>query len=158
MPERVFVPVDGSTGSWPALDLARVLGRGGARVTVAHVIEALPGTTLTTSARPGRTPWALARDHGEAVLAEAADAVGGDVRQQLIDARGAPVWQALLHAAHTARADVIVMGARGRAGLDDALLSPLAEQVLRHARVPVVLPRAGRPVLAPPVGGAHAGA
>lgn len=158
MPERVFVPVDGSTGSWPALDLARVLGRGGAQVTVAHVIEALPGMALSVSARPGRPPWIIARDHGEAVLAEAADAVGGNVRRQLIDARGTPVWQALLNAAHTEGADVIVMGARGRAGLADVLLSPVAEQVLRHARVLVVLPRAGRPVPAPPVGGAHAGA
>ena len=51
---------------------------------------------------------------------------------------GVPVVE-LLKAAHAARADLIVLGARGTSGLERLRLGSVAEGILQRASTPVVL-------------------
>jgi|SRR6188768_4225780 len=50
---------------------------------------------------------------------------------------GAP-WEEVLDAAARVKADLIVMGTRGRTGLERALLGSVAEKVVRLSPVPVL--------------------
>jgi nucleotide-binding universal stress UspA family protein len=46
---------------------------------------------------------------------------------------------AILERAEEISADLIALGAHGRSGLDERLLGTVADRVLRHARMPVLL-------------------
>jgi nucleotide-binding universal stress UspA family protein len=64
---------------------------------------------------------------------------------QLEVAEGDPV-DAILHAAGTQKADLIVMGTHGRSGVDRLMLGSVAESVLRRAPCPVLtVPRRAEP-------------
>lgn len=56
---------------------------------------------------------------------------------------GDPFWD-ICQAVERERADLIVMGSRGRTGLAHVLLGSVAERVVRHASCPVLVAR--RPV------------
>lgn len=60
---------------------------------------------------------------------------------QIIDAHGASVPSAIMQAAQTFEADLIVMGTHGRRGVRRHLLGSVAETVLRSSRVPVLVVR-----------------
>jgi nucleotide-binding universal stress UspA family protein len=54
-----------------------------------------------------------------------------------------PVGDIILDAAASSGAELIVMGSYGRTGIKRLLLGSVAEHVLRHAKCPVVIVRAG---------------
>jgi nucleotide-binding universal stress UspA family protein len=51
----------------------------------------------------------------------------------------APAWSALLDAAHSAGADVIVCGTRGRGGFSRALLGSTSTSLLHHSDLPLLV-------------------
>lgn len=69
----------------------------------------------------------------------AAQQVPDAIRCQRIIAEG-KVYQEILHAAETVKADLIVMGSH-RPELKDFLLGPNAAKVVRHARISVMVVR-----------------
>lgn len=145
MYKRIVAGVDGSTHAEHALEHAIALAKAlGAALRIVHVVDMglLPlmpelGLDLVRVA-------AARRDEGENLLAVAvvtarADGVAAETR--LVET-AAPVQQAaaaLVEEAASWPADLIVLGARGRSGLERLLLGSMADGVARRSSVPVLL-------------------
>jgi nucleotide-binding universal stress UspA family protein len=147
---RVVVGLDGSPHSRRAAAfLARLTPPRGGLVTFVRVVEPVrvpsmplvPGSMRAQIAAQADTinqgQIALARRHVEAAatkLERAGWRARGVVRT------GQPL-AALLAAVRGARADVLVLGARGAGVVTHFLLGSTAEAALKHAAVPVLIVR-----------------
>lgn len=146
-PERVLVAVDFGEASAGAVGIAGYVASAfGAAVTALHAerFEPPPYFTLDQIARletERRDVQALAVDH----LRQFAAAITVYPIEPLVVDE--PPAEAILHAAATV--DLIVMGTHGRRGPGRWWLGSVAERVVRHAPVPVLVMRAGA---APPAG------
>ncbi len=149
--KRVVLALDGSANASRALGflLARCQVSAGGRVTVVRVLEPIGPRS------PGLLPGPVRR----AVLASAADLNAKRTRQARREVshaaallnragwrarglvqQGLPLGEVLRHVS-AARADLVVMGARGTSGLARVLLGSVAEGVLDRSPVPVLLVR-----------------
>ena len=138
---RVLVAVDGSAMSKRALDVAGDLARSlDAELGVVHVVD--PGRAedpqrglLAASILDDR------RREGAVVL----DRMVRQASKSSLPAKflreGNPANE-ILATAITWKADLVVVASHGRSGFARVLLGSVAEQVLRHASVPVVVVRA----------------
>ncbi|MBN8749236.1 Putative universal stress protein [Xylophilus ampelinus] len=146
MYQRILVPVDGSETSRRGLDEAlRLAAAVGGRVRVLHAIDELsfalamdgyagnPGGWLDTLREQGSRLLALA-------AAQAAKA-GVPADTVLRDEFRSPVHQVVNDEARDWGAELIVLGTHGRRGLGRLVMGSSAEQILRTARVPVLLVR-----------------
>lgn len=142
----ILVAIDGSPTSSNALDEAVGLARlSNARLHVVHIVD--PIKHMTGFERPEvyvrEILPALLRE-GEAVLSKAraqAEAAGVQADTALIESKGEPVWQLLVNDAKASGASLVVVGTHGRKGVNRVLMGSDAEQVARHAPVPVLLVR-----------------
>jgi nucleotide-binding universal stress UspA family protein len=148
MYQTILAPIDGSPTSSGALQEAAKLARlCGARLHLLHVVD--PITHMTGFERPevfvrDILPSLLAG--GERVLAQgradaASAAPGVAVETELREGTGQRTWEIILERAAACAADLIVLGTHGRRGIDRALMGSDAEQVVRHATLPVLLVR-----------------
>ena len=125
--KRVFAPV-------------RALAtRLGLRVRLVAVLEDLPfeptgGGLMATY--PDRTQ---VKKDWEKALAALADEFGRDLCEEALVLDGADVPRTIVEYAASTKADYLAMATHGRSGLRRLLLGSVAERVLRHAHVPVVL-------------------
>lgn len=111
----------------------------GLSVTLLSVLEDLPFEPTAgglMAVYPDRTQ--VKRDW-ETAMQAAADAFGRDVCKQAVVVEAADVPRAIVEYAHAQKADYIAMATHGRSGLRRLLLGSVAEQVVRHAHVPVLL-------------------
>jgi nucleotide-binding universal stress UspA family protein len=111
----------------------------GLSVTLLSVLEDLPFEPTAgglMAVYPDRTQ--VKRDW-ETAMQAAADAFGRDVCKQAVVVEAADVPRAIVEYAHAQKADYIAMATHGRTGLRRLLLGSVAEQVVRHAHVPVLL-------------------
>jgi nucleotide-binding universal stress UspA family protein len=67
----------------------------------------------------------------------------------LIDEGPGRIYEQVAGQARLAKADLIVVGSHGRRGLGRMLLGSDAEQIVRHAPVPVLVVRATEEALSP---------
>ena len=79
-----------------------------------------------------------------AYLSEAAESEAAEIRAEGVEATvevvvSPRIDEAIVAKARELGADVIVMGTHGRSGLARAVIGSVADRVLRHADVPVVL-------------------
>jgi nucleotide-binding universal stress UspA family protein len=137
--KRILVPLDGSPLAEAVLpqvqELARALGAELFVVRVAHA-HVFPGVDPTEQ---------------EVEVVQKAEAYVADVAGHLRSA-GIPVHtsvrygeaakEILNHIGDNA-VDLVAMSTHGRSGLSHLLLGSVAEQVVRHATVPVLLMRVG---------------
>jgi nucleotide-binding universal stress UspA family protein len=143
---RILVPVDGSDTSTRALVAALQMAReSGGSVRVVHVIEELAQVIAYDpyGAYPGDLSKVL-HDNGHKILTEAmnvAQSAGVSAEQQLIEAGGRRLAEAVLNEAASHKADLIVVGTHGRRGLGRVLLGSGAEQIIRLAPIPVLVIR-----------------
>jgi len=146
---RIVVGVDGSPGAQKAVDFVALLPHDGLQVTVVRVVEPIvaPGARLLLA--PVRS--IILRELAEAnraLVREASRTVntaatrlrraGWTVRTKVTS--GAPL-ASLLEVVDRTGADVLVVGARARSGLERALLGSVAAGALNHSRVPVLVVR-----------------
>jgi nucleotide-binding universal stress UspA family protein len=146
--ESILVPIDGSTTSqaalWTADELAQQLG---ASLHFLHVVPDLPlpmsdgmgfGTLNDRS-----EPWIEAlQDQGQAIIKHAKESTTLErVETSMIPASGARTAKQILKFAKEHHSSLIVIGTHGRGGLDRLLLGSVAEGVMHHADVPVILVR-----------------
>ena len=147
--KRILVAVDGSPASNAGLKSAIALAADQkATLFVLHVINdpamtiAFEGEYIPADyAENLRKSW---QENGRKVLAKAealTSAFNVDFKTLLIDAGIGSVAGAILQQAHKLKPDVIVLGTHGRRGLRRVLMGSDAENVVREARVPVLLVR-----------------
>ena len=146
MYQRVLVPIDGSAtshrGLVEAIALARVTG---GRLHLLHVVDEL-SFALAADGFSGLSAdlLSLLREGGAKILATAVaevEAAGLAVDGVLKDSLAGRVSDLVLDEAATWPADLIVIGTHGRRGAGRLFMGSDAEQVLRQARVPVLLVR-----------------
>ncbi len=134
--KRIVLPVDGSATAEAAARFAEDIARSeGEMVIVLGVVVPLaPATDEAVSVTA-----AIHRFMTEQVAAEAARirAVGIPAEELVVEA-GSP-HEGILKVAVERDADVIVMGTHGRTGLVRAVIGSVADKVVRHSQVPVVL-------------------
>ncbi len=146
---RILVAVDGSKtadrGLKAAIDLASDQH---ATLYILHVIDDLSVVPPTDGgyipAEYIDTMIASLRETGRKILARAAQAAvdrGLEAHTFLVESLGRSVAQTILLQARKHKAELIVLGTHGRRGLRRVLLGSDAENVLREARVPVLLVR-----------------
>jgi nucleotide-binding universal stress UspA family protein len=131
---RILCPIDFSPGSEEVLAKAAALARyHEATLTVLHVASRAPVPAGPTPGRrqPLRELWLQRLRAFTGLLREAQEGVAIAVRE------GEPVRR-ILEEAEVGRADLIVMGTRGRSGVSRLLLGSVAEAVLRRASCPVL--------------------
>lgn len=141
LPTRYLVAIDETESAVMVLDMAcgvaSALG-GAAELHIVHVVPP-PGNG------PGLTLPAVPSDfdaNGRAVLARckehAATRFGGTLVLHL--AVGS-AWEEIVRVASDLSADLVLVGTSSRTGLARVLLGSVAEQVVRHARCPVLVLR-----------------
>ena len=135
--EKVLLATDGSPASEPAseqaIDLATQMG---CRLLVVSV--------LGGSARPSEAASDLAPD-SRASLTSKAQGIVARAKAAGVDASFL-VWEgepgdAIVAAADSESADVIVVGSHGRSGVSRFLIGSVSDYVVRHAHCPVMVVR-----------------
>jgi nucleotide-binding universal stress UspA family protein len=147
---RILVPIDGSPPSRRGLEEAILLARDQtARLCVLHVVD----ESIMTRSFDGTTymPASYVEDFskgltaaGKRLLARAEAAARTrrvKVETLLLETLGSRVADVIVSQAKKWRADVIVLGTHGRAGLSRVVLGSDAELVVRESPVPVLLVR-----------------
>lgn len=149
---QVVVATDFSDTASAALDYAMVIAKQfGARLRILHVFNAplqvpLEGTGSAVSTGTPAMPMPNASllvqqrkmvDQKLERLAEECNARGVPTSHQLLQEEKA--HRAIVDAALQAQADLIVLGTHGRTGLERLLLGSVAEGVLRHTTLPVLV-------------------
>jgi len=141
---NILVPVDGSATSTKALAAALNIAReANGRVRLVHAVDVL--AHLAGFGASGQV-FAIVREAGERVLAEAADlakAAGVPCESVLFDKPGERLGETMAREASTWGADLVVVGTHGRRGVQRALLGSGAEEIIRLATVPVLVIRHG---------------
>lgn len=136
----ILNPTDGSPASWPASQHAVALARRlRAQLIVVYVVDeplAIESGLYMAGALEELT------EEGERATRAVADlARSYNVQVTPLVVRGRP-GDAILDLARSRRADIIVMGSRGKSALERVLLGSVSEHVLRHAPCLVAILRA----------------
>jgi len=145
---RLLVAYDTSDQAKAALDVAIALARNeGASIVACFAlhIEAEVGRIAAAFHYTPVSAVRMLRDDARAVLDSAAayaKAAGLSIKTKLIDA---PPVSGISEYARHMRADMIVVGSHGRSGLPRLLLGSVAEGLMRHATVPVLVVRTPPP-------------
>jgi nucleotide-binding universal stress UspA family protein len=140
MYKKILIATDGSDHSKEAekhgLTMAK---RSGATVTALHVVEVVhPSRSISspTSLLLDEQIEAL-KEEGQKIVervVEKGKEMGVDVHP--VVAEGHPASEIIEHAADH---DLVVVGTLGRSGISHLLLGSVAEKVVRHAPVPVLV-------------------
>jgi len=144
--KRILVAVDGSAASnkglREALRLAKVER---AKLCILHVVNDYVVVAAMGGVAPPRDLGPRLRESGERILAQA-KALAARQRLKpavvLREVLSGPAAESIVREASRQRADLIVLGTHGRRGVRRLMLGSDAEQVMRSARVPVLLVRA----------------
>ena len=159
MYQRIVVPLDGSELAEKALpeaeQMARLTGGTVHLVRVVDIVQ-LPWYGSFAPAMDYATVQAALTDEDNAAanyLSEVAARLTGAGLTASVETRRGQVPREIVAA--TKPGDLIVMASHGRSGVTRWLLGSVAEEVLRHASVPVLLVRASA---APPADHVEPGA
>jgi nucleotide-binding universal stress UspA family protein len=135
--ERILVPVDGSELAGEVLPLAtEIARRHGSEVILFHAVDMAVYLDPVPGVSPVETPEQVAS------LLKTFSARVKDVPSRALSAQGSPA-AAILDAADSNGADLIALTTHGRSGPSRWLFGSVAEQVVRHARSPVLVHRTG---------------
>ena len=140
----ILVPVDFSTSSLHALDLAVALAkRFGASIKLLHVLDPMyaPGRFDATRLRSLRSDALQDAKSKLAKLAKRHVKAHVTVRHRVLDGIA---YAVIVETAAKANADMIVIGSEGRTGMRRFLVGSVAEKVIRHASCPVLIARSKR--------------
>lgn len=146
-PQRILVSLDGGKASGLALDQAIGLAKAlGSELVLLHVVPNLwvpPAyEALMFDVGSRQEAEAKMREEGQVVLDRAkVQAQGLKTRTILRDSGDMRVAPAILEVAKAEQADLIALGTHGYSGFDRLLLGSVAETVVHHARVPVLVVR-----------------
>ena len=141
--KKIMVATDGSEASMRAAELAVELARlSSGLITAIYVVDInrlahLPGYTAFPSL--GSRLMRLMLREGEEATSEIEHlACNASVPFNRIVAKGNP-GEEILRKAYESNSDLVVLGRIGRSGLERMMLGSVAEKVVRHARIPVLI-------------------
>ena len=142
--KHILVPVDGSDTAQMAVGKAITLAQAfGSRVTVIYVIDPYPFTGVGTDFAYGQAEYlSAATAEANAAVKAAKDTFAGAtvlVDTSVVESHTA--WRGIVEAGESLQADLIVMGSHGRSGLEKLVLGSVAQAVLSHTRLPVLVVR-----------------
>ena len=142
---RIVVPLDGSDLAEMALPHAEELSRmSGAPLHLIRIVDVMTGrpygTYLAVEAAGYAEALKAEEIEGAAYLAAVKDRIDRAGYAVTTELRRGPASHEITHFAQTG--DVIVMATHGRGGIRRWLLGSVAEEVVRHSPVPVLLVRA----------------
>lgn len=155
MYQRILVPVDGSPTSNSGLaEAIRLAHLTNGRLRLVHVIDEV-SFALPMDAYAGYAGFSLTalRENGAEILRKAkatVDAEGLSADIALHENFAGSVYELVAAEAAKWPADLIVIGTHGRRGVRRLLLGSSAENILRHATVPVLLVRMPQAAIAEP--------
>lgn len=143
--KHILVPIDGSPTSELAVDKAIGLARAfDSAVTAIYVVDPYPFTGVGADFAYGQGQYMnAAKAHATEALAKARTAMeeaGVNITTATVEAHS--VWRGILEAADAGGADLIVMGSHGRSGIEKLVLGNVAQRVVSHTRLPVLLVKA----------------
>jgi len=148
MYKRILVGFDDSDVSRLALSEALMLAReGGATVRVVHAVDVMLLSTgevymdLEAYRREQMAGGQEILDRASALAREA----GVDVETSLVEVEGTQFSNAIIAEATRSSADLIVLGTHGRGALAHFLMGSVAERVVRHSTIPVLLVKGQKP-------------
>ncbi|MGD9842032.1 MAG: universal stress protein [Steroidobacteraceae bacterium] len=145
MYQKILVPIDGSeTAARGLAEAIKLASNQHSTIRLVHVVnELMVVASYEGTIYSGELITAL-RESGEKLLDVArhkvADA-GVPVESELIEAHGGQAGKTIAADAERSQADLIVLGTHGRRGLSRVVMGSDAEQVVRTAKVPVLLVR-----------------
>ena len=142
--KHILVPVDGSATAALAVDKAIGLARAfSSKVTVVFVIDPYPFAGVGSDFSYGQTEYlnAATAEANAAIKSarEAFEKASVPVTTSIVEAHAA--WRGVVDAASGIQADLIVMGSHGRSGLEKLVLGSVAQHVLSHTHLPVLVVR-----------------
>ncbi|MBV8464362.1 MAG: universal stress protein [Burkholderiales bacterium] len=143
MYKRIHVPVDDSETSRQALlETTKFCCDQCAKTRLVHVVDLAQFTWGGAEFVDVGELQSNLRETGNKVLESAASLMrenGVEVETALIEIWGGHIANAIIEDARRWPADIIVMGSHGWTGLDHLLLGSVAEGVVRHAPLPVLI-------------------
>ena len=142
--KHLLVPIDGSPTSQLAVDKAIGLARAfSSAVSVLFVIDPYPFTGVGADFSYGQVQYlsAAKAEANEALAAarQVFDAAGVQVSASVVESHS--VWRGIVEASEAGGADLIVMGSHGRSGIEKLVLGSVAQRVLSHSHLPVLVVR-----------------
>lgn len=143
MYQRILVPVDDSNTSKQALtEATRFCCDQHGQTRLLHVVDLAQYTWGGTEFVDVGELQANLRAAGAKLLAAAKATLlesGIEAETALIEVYGGSLATAIIDDAKSWQADIVVMGSHGRTGLDHLLMGSVAEGVVRHATIPVLI-------------------
>jgi nucleotide-binding universal stress UspA family protein len=147
--KRVLVALDGSPSSEAVLRfLLDIAGPLDMTVRLLRVLEPIPPMPIEGTRHFTLEDVETRRHEAESYLAQIAAALRARGVSVTFEIRRGRPEEEILAAAREGRADLIAMATHGRTGLGRLLFGSVAEAVLRHATIPVLLMRQPEPVAA----------
>ncbi|MDQ4044068.1 MAG: universal stress protein [Chloroflexota bacterium] len=149
MTNRILVPLDGSGTSEAALDeairqaTAFHLPVHLVRVVDTHVLEQVGGSAAAFNYTMLGEMFEQESDEAESYLDEIASRLEREGLTVTREVLVGPIARSII--AEVEPGDMIVMGSHGRSGIRRWVLGSIAEDVLRHAHVPVLLVKQSHP-------------
>jgi nucleotide-binding universal stress UspA family protein len=142
--KHILLPVDGSRTSLAAGSRAAGLAKAlGAKVTALYVIDPYPFTGVGAENPEGRVAYLSAAnseaDYAMKTTSAALKEAGVEADCEVTESNTS--WRGVLDAAKTVGADLIVMGSHGRRGLEKLVIGSVAQRVVAHADVSVLVVR-----------------
>jgi nucleotide-binding universal stress UspA family protein len=142
MYKRILVPVDGSPTSIRGLDEAIKLAKlTGGRLYLVHVLDQM---TFAADMTFSVDVFGILQEAGTQLLQRMKDRVGAaglDASVFMSEVLPGRVCDVVMEQAEELEADLIVVGTHGRRGVGRLLVGSDAEQIVRLAKVPVLLVR-----------------
>ncbi|MBA4256836.1 MAG: universal stress protein UspA [Polaromonas sp.] len=140
--KKILVPSDGSTQAHKAAEVAADLAKSqDAQIVGIYVIDPFPFIGIGDASAVGL----------QAYMSEAQAAAGKSLSmiREMCEARGvayvgdtierSTAYEGILETAEAEGCDLIVMGSHGRKGIQALILGSVAQKVLTHAKVPVLI-------------------
>jgi nucleotide-binding universal stress UspA family protein len=143
--KHILIPVDGSATAQKAVAMAAGLAKAFAsKATVVYVVDPYPFAGMAGDMAYGQVEYMNAAEaEAKDALAAAAAALkeGGAQEVQTLKVDAHEIWRGVIDTAQARGADLIVMGSHGRRGLEKLVLGSVAQRVLTHSPLPVLIAR-----------------
>ena len=140
---KILIPVDGSEGSWRALENAVAIGeKFGAELVVATVIQPYNNAALLSVPLDAKTIT-----DGNSELEKVGDKVLQMAAERLMGYKGKVDYcvevghpsERIIALAKKSNAEAIVIGSRGLSGIAEFFLGSVSSKVSQYADVPVLI-------------------